>query len=45
MRADGGVHVKYLHHCQRQLWLFSRGVRPEHLSPLVQLGEAVHDTS
>lgn len=47
MRADdvGGVHVKYLHHCRRQLWLFSRGVRPEHLSSLVQLGEAVHDTS
>lgn len=41
----GGVHVKYLHHCPRQLWLFARGLRPERLSSLVQLGEAVHDTS
>jgi CRISPR-associated exonuclease Cas4 len=41
----GGVHVKYLHHCQRQLWLYARGIRPEYLSGLVQLGEAVHDTS
>jgi CRISPR-associated exonuclease Cas4 len=41
----GGVHIKYLHHCRRQLWLYARGVRPEHLSAAVQLGEAVHDTS
>lgn len=41
----GGVHVKYLYHCPRQLWLFARGLRPERLSSLVQLGEAVHDTS
>ncbi|MGW5725184.1 CRISPR-associated protein Cas4 [Nocardia beijingensis] len=41
----GGVHIKYLHHCQRQLWLFVRGVRPEFLSQRVQLGEAVHDTT
>jgi len=41
----GGVHVKYLHHCPRQLWLYARGVRPEHLSGRVQLGEAVHETS
>lgn len=41
----GGVHVKYLYHCPRQLWLYARGVRPEHLSSLVQLGEAVHETS
>lgn len=47
MDADdvGGVHVKYLYHCPRQLWLYVRGVRPEHLSPLVELGAAVHDTS
>ncbi|WP_131744845.1 CRISPR-associated protein Cas4 [Frankia sp. Cppng1_Ct_nod] len=45
-RADvGGVHVKYLHHCRRQLWLFARGVRPEHLSERVRLGEAVHEVS
>lgn len=41
----GGVHVKYLYHCERQLWLYARGVRPEHLNSRVQLGEAVHDTS
>ena len=47
MRAEdiGGVHVKYYHHCQRQLWLYARGIRPEHLSAAVQLGEAVHDVS
>lgn len=41
----GGVHIKYLHHCRRQLWLYARGIRPEQLSERVQLGEAVHDTS
>ncbi|SDR23578.1 CRISPR-associated protein Cas4 [Thermostaphylospora chromogena] len=41
----GGVHVKYLYHCRRQLWLYARGMRPEHLNAAVQLGEAVHDTS
>ncbi|MFY1686176.1 CRISPR-associated protein Cas4 [Micromonospora sp. WMMD730] len=47
MRTDdiGGVHIKYLHHCRRQLWLYARGVRPEQLSAAVQLGEAVHDLS
>lgn len=47
MRADdiGGVHIKYLYHCHRQLWLYARGVRPEHLNATVQLGEAVHDTT
>lgn len=41
----GGVHIKYLYHCPRQLWLYARGVRPEHLNASVQLGEAVHETS
>ncbi|GLW98916.1 CRISPR-associated protein Cas4 [Microtetraspora sp. NBRC 16547] len=41
----GGVHIKYLYHCRRQLWLYARGVRPEHLSSTVQMGEAVHETS
>ncbi|KJE20026.1 RecB family exonuclease [Frankia torreyi] len=41
----GGVHIKYLHHCRRQLWLYVRGIRPEHLSARVKLGEAVHDTA
>ncbi|MEE1783261.1 CRISPR-associated protein Cas4 [Streptomyces sp. SP17BM10] len=41
----GGVHIKYLYHCPRQLWLYARGVRPEHLNTAVLLGEAVHDTS
>jgi CRISPR-associated exonuclease Cas4 len=41
----GGVHIKYLYHCRRQLWLYVRGIRPEHLSTAVQVGEAVHDTA
>lgn len=41
----GGVHIKYLYHCRRQLWLYGRGFRPEHYNDRVQLGEAVHDTS
>ena len=41
----GGVHIKYLYHCPRQLWLYGRGFRPEQRSELVQLGEAVNDTS
>jgi CRISPR-associated exonuclease Cas4 len=41
----GGVHIKYLHHCPRQLWLFTRGIRPEQLSDRVQLGVAVHESS
>ncbi|GGP08437.1 CRISPR-associated protein Cas4 [Nonomuraea glycinis] len=41
----GGVHIKYLYHCRRQLWLYVRGFRPEQLSSTVQLGEAVHETS
>lgn len=41
----GGVHVKYLYHCPRQLWLYARGIRPERLSATVALGEAVHDIS
>ena len=47
MRAEdvGGVHVKYLYHCRRQLWLYARGIRPEHLNATVALGEAVHDIS
>lgn len=40
----GGVHIKYLYHCRRQLWLFARGFRPERYSDLVQYGEAVHET-
>lgn len=47
MDADdiGGVHIKYLHHCRRQLWLYARGLRPEARSDLVADGEAVHDTT
>jgi CRISPR-associated exonuclease Cas4 len=41
----GGIHIKYLHHCRRQLWLYGRGFRPELHSDLVQLGEAIHETS
>ena len=47
IRAEevGGVHIKYLHHCHRQLWLFARGMRPEAFNHAVQRGEAVHETS
>ena len=41
----GGVHIKYLLHCPRQLWLYSRGYRPEQASDLVAFGEAVDDTA
>lgn len=41
----GGVHVKYFYHCRRQLWLYGRGYRPERHDELVQLGEAINDTS
>lgn len=41
----GGVHIKYLLHCQRQLWLYARGYRPEQASDLVAFGEAVDNTS
>lgn len=41
----GGVHIKYLYHCRRQLWLYGRGFRPEGGSERVQLGEAVNDIS
>jgi CRISPR-associated exonuclease Cas4 len=41
----GGVLIKYLLHCHRQLWLYSRGYRPEQDSDLVAFGEAVDDTA
>ena len=41
----GGVLIKYLLHCHRQLWLYSRGYRPEQESDLVAFGEAVDDTA
>lgn len=41
----GGVHIKYLMHCPRQLWLYARGMRPEGSSATVAFGEAVDDTS
>lgn len=41
----GGVHIKYLLHCRRQLWLYSRGYRPEGGSEQVAFGEAVDDTA
>ncbi len=36
----GGVHIKYLYHCPRQLWLYARGFRPEALSEAVQIKSA-----
>jgi CRISPR-associated exonuclease Cas4 len=44
-RDVGGVHVKYLYHCPRQLWLYLHGYRPEAASDLVSLGEAIDSTS
>jgi CRISPR-associated exonuclease Cas4 len=41
----GGVHVKYHQHCPRQLWLYTRGYRPEAGSDLVAYGEAVDETT
>jgi CRISPR-associated exonuclease Cas4 len=41
----GGVHIKYLMHCPRQLWLYTRGLRPEHGSDRVAFGEAIDETS
>jgi CRISPR-associated exonuclease Cas4 len=41
----GGVHIKYLLHCPRQLWLYARGYRPERGSDLVAFGEAVDESA
>ncbi|MFJ6770968.1 CRISPR-associated protein Cas4 [Kitasatospora sp. NPDC091257] len=41
----GGVHIKYLRHCPRQLWLYMRGYRPEGGSDLVAFGEVVNETT
>lgn len=41
----GGVHIKYLIHCPRQLWLYMRGYRPEQRSTSVQYGQAVDETT
>ncbi|TQN30269.1 CRISPR-associated Cas4 family exonuclease [Haloactinospora alba] len=41
----GGVHIKYLLHCPRQLWLYSRGYRPEQRSDTVAFGEALDETT
>ncbi|MBE3205660.1 CRISPR-associated protein Cas4 [Frankia sp. CH37] len=41
----GGVHIKYLLHCPRQLWLYMRGYRPEAHSDLVAFGEIVDETT
>jgi CRISPR-associated exonuclease Cas4 len=41
----GGVHIKYLLHCPRQLWLYARGYRPERASDLVASVEAVDESA
>lgn len=41
----GGVHIKYLWHCPRQLWLYANGYRPEHYSETVAYGEVVDETT
>jgi CRISPR-associated exonuclease Cas4 len=43
--AVGGVHIKYLLHCARQLWLYAHGYRPEERSGTVAFGEAVDETT
>ncbi|MGW1839153.1 CRISPR-associated protein Cas4 [Streptomyces sp. NPDC002067] len=39
------MHLAYLQHCPRQLWLYMRGYRPEAQSGLVAFGEVVADTT
>ena len=41
----GGVHVRYLLHCPRQLWLYSHGYRPEARNEAAAFGESVDDTT
>jgi CRISPR-associated exonuclease Cas4 len=41
----GGVHIKYLLHCPRQLWLYTHGYRPESRNETVAFGESVDDTT
>jgi len=41
----GGVHIKYLLHCPRQLWLYMRGYRPEQRSDIVAYGQAVDEST
>src|SRR5437868_2829406 len=41
----GGVHIKYLLHCPRQLWLYMRGYRPEQRSDAVAYGEAIDEST
>jgi CRISPR-associated protein Cas1 len=41
----GGIHIKYLLHCPRQLWLYAHGYRPEQASDLVAFGEAVDESA
>jgi len=41
----GGIYIKYLLHCPRQLWLYARGYRPEQASDLVAFGEAVDESA
>lgn len=37
----GGVHLQYLYWCQRRLWLYAHGFKPEFLSDKVAMGKAV----
>ncbi len=40
-----GIHIAYLHTCQRKLWLFSKHVQMEHSSGLVAEGRLVEEYS
>lgn len=41
----GGLMVNYLLICPRKLWLYSRGLRMEHTSEKVELGDFLHRSS
>lgn len=39
------TQLNYFHICRRKLWLFSRGIRMEHLSDLVKEGKTIEEHS
>jgi len=41
----GGLMINYVLICPRKLWLYSKGIRMEHTSDKVELGDFVHSSS
>lgn len=41
----GGLMINYLLICHRKLWLYSRGIRMEHTSERVELGDFIHKST